>query len=94
MGTKHVLHIIYVKRLAERVDEKHGVICLVATFNQIYGHYNIKNGPFFVFCAGDSQKIFTVWANYFSASERSYLALAENVMNCWILSYHEQDDNP
>ena len=30
----------------------------------------------------------TVLAKYLSASERSYLALLENAMDYWILSYH------
>ena len=29
-----------------------------------------------------------VWRRYLRASERSYLALSENAMDCWILSYH------
>ena len=29
-----------------------------------------------------------VWRRYLRASERSYLALSENAMDCWILNYH------
>ena len=29
-----------------------------------------------------------VWRRYLRASERSYLALSENAMDCWILSYY------
>ena len=46
-----------------------------------------KNGSVFVFSAGDSKMSITVRAKYLWASERSYLALSENPMNCWILSY-------
>ena len=47
-----------------------------------------------VFSADDSKNSVTVWANYLSASERSYLALSENAMDYWVLSYHYQDVNP
>ena len=41
-----------------------------------------------------SQKSVTVWRKYLLASEKSYLALSENAMDCWILSYHKLDINP
>ena len=47
-----------------------------------------KKGSFFVFSADASKKSVTVWRKYLPASERSYLALSENAMDCWILSYH------
>ena len=34
------------------------------------------------------------WTKYSSNSERSCLALLENVMDYWVLSYHYQDVNP
>ena len=30
----------------------------------------------------------TVWTLYLFAFERSYLAVSENAMDCWTLSYH------
>ena len=42
----------------------------------------------FVFSADASKKLVPVWTKYLRASERSYLALSENAMNSWILSYH------
>ena len=36
----------------------------------------------------DSKKLVTVWAKYLSTSERFYLALSENAMDYWLLSYH------
>ena len=53
-----------------------------------YGHQNVKNGLFFEFSAAASKKSVTVWTKYLRASERSDLALSENAMDCWILSYH------
>ena len=40
----------------------------------------------FVFSADDNKKSVTVWANYLNKSERSYLAVLEDAMDCWILS--------
>ena len=53
-----------------------------------------KIGSFFVYSADDGKKSVRAWAKYSSASERSYLALSENTMDCLILSYHQQDINP
>ena len=47
-----------------------------------------KIAPFLIFFADASKKSVTVWRKYLSASERSYLVLSENAMDCWILSYH------
>ena len=46
---------------------------------------NVKYGSFFVFSADDCKKSVTIWTKYLRAS---YLALSENAMDCWILSYH------
>ena len=35
--------------------------------------------------------VVTVWAKYLSEFKGSYLALSENAMDYWILSYHKQD---
>ena len=43
---------------------------------------------FFVYSADDSKKLFRVRANYLRTSERSYLVLSENAMDCCILSYY------
>ena len=50
----------------------------------------VENDSFFVFCADDCEKSVTVWRKYLLASEKSYLALSENAMDCWILSYHSK----
>ena len=42
----------------------------------------------FVFSADASQKSVIVWTKYLRASERTYLALSENAMDYWILSYY------
>ena len=47
-----------------------------------------KKGSFFVFPTDASKKPVTGWRKYLLASERSYLALSENAMDSWILSYH------
>ena len=50
-----------------------------------YGHENVKGDSSFVFSADDSKVLVTVWAKYLGASERSYLVLSKNAMNCWTL---------
>ena len=62
---------------AQRVDEKNGVIC-------------VQYQQWLIFCisADDSKKSVTVWSKCLSVSERSYLALLENAMDYWVLSYH------
>ena len=42
----------------------------------------------FVFSPDDSKKPVTVLTKYLSACKRSLLALLENTMYCWVLSYH------
>ena len=56
----------------------------------------VKNGWIFLFSAYNSTKTVTVWAKYLSTSERphlsafekTYLALPENAMDYWVLSFH------
>ena len=48
-----------------------GTFVYLSHFSQGYGHWNVKNGSFYVFSVDDSKK--TVWIKYFSASERYYL---------------------
>ena len=52
------------------------------------GHWNVKNGLFFVFTVNGTRKSGTVWAKYSCSSERSYLTLLENAMYYWVLNYH------
>ena len=74
---------------AQRVDEKNWVICLVIMFAPgVTAIKMSKIAPFLIFFADASKKSVTVWRKYLSASERSYLALSEDAMDCWILSYH------
>ena len=47
-----------------------------------------KMGHFFLFSTDASKKSDTVWRKYLLASERSYLVLSENAVDCWVLSYH------
>ena len=46
-----------------------------------------KIAHFFVFSADASKKSVTVWTKYLRTSERSYLALSENAMDCLVLSH-------
>ena len=46
------------------------------------GHENVKSGSSFAFSADDSKASVTVWAKYLGESERSYLLLSENPMDC------------
>ena len=74
---------------AQRVDEENVVICLVIIFT--FGVLVIKMSKmaqFLYFLLMTAKKSVTVWAIYFSTFERSYLALLENAMDCWFLSYH------
>ena len=48
----------------------------------------LKNGSFFVFSADVSKKSATFWTKYLCTSEKPYLALLENTMDCCILSNH------
>ena len=48
---------------------------MVMVYSRSYGHSNVKSGPYFVFSANDGKELVTVWPNYLSVSERSYLAL-------------------
>ena len=58
---------------AQRVDEKNGVIFLVITFApRVMGIKMSRMAHFLCFSADDSKKLVTVWAEYFSAPERSY----------------------
>ena len=45
-----------------------------------YGHENVKSDSSFVFSPDDRKVI--VWGKYLGASERSYLVLSENAMDC------------
>ena len=67
-------------KYSSRVDDKNGS---QSRWFTSYGHYNVKNGSFFVISPDNSKNWLTV-----SASERSYLALLENAMYSWILRYH------
>ena len=71
-----------------QVDDQLPGLSIIGTL--VENGLNAKHGSFFVF-SNDSKKLVRVWTKYLSASERSYLAFA---MDCWILSYHEQDVKP
>ena len=59
--------------------------------SQSYGHWNVKNGSFFVFSADGSKKSVIVLANYLNASEWSYWVLSENGMIHRLWSYLSWD---
>ena len=77
---------------AQRVDgKKWGHFSSYHVCFPSYDNWNVKNGSFFVFSADASEQSVTVWTIYLFGSERSYrsyLALQENAMDSWILSYH------
>ena len=54
----------------------------------------IEMAHFLYFLLMTAKKSVMVWAKYFSASERSYLAVLENAVDYCFLSYHQQDVNP
>ena len=68
----------------QRVGERNGVTCLVIFTSGFVVIKMLK----MVFSADCSKMSVIVWAKYVSASKRSYLALSENAMDHWILSYH------
>ena len=52
-------------------------------YSRNYGHKNVKSGfSSFAFSVDNSKVSLTVWAKYLGASERSYLVLSENSMDC------------
>ena len=53
-------------------------VCLLCLLPS-YGHDKVKNDYIF---ADDSKVSVTVWAKYLGPSERSYLGLSENAMDC------------
>ena len=72
--------------------KKNGVSCLAIMITPGVMKIKVsKNSSFFVFSAYTTKKSVTVWTKYLRASERSYLALSENAIDCWIPSYHWQD---
>ena len=64
---------------AEKVDEKHGVICLVSMFpSEVMILKLSKKVHFLQFCADLSKKSKSIKAIYIYASERSRYVLSEN----------------
>ena len=71
---------------AKTVDEKLGHLSGYHIYSWNYGHKNVKSSSSsFVFSVDDSKMSRTVSAKYVGASERSYIVLSENSMDCWIL---------
>ena len=80
---------------AQGVDEKNGVVSLVVMFApRVMVIEMSKMAHFLHFLLMPAKKSNTIWRSYLRASERSYLALSENAMDCCILSYHKQDSSP
>ena len=72
----------------QRVDDKNGLIYLV-TFSPAFMVIKMSQiAHFLYFLLMTTKKPVTVWAKYLSASEKSHLAILENAMYCWVLSYH------
>ena len=69
---------------AQIVDEEDGVICLVIMFTPRFMVLEMSKMNFLLMPAKNRPH----YMKYLRASERSYLALSENAMDCWILSYH------
>ena len=76
------------KNRAQKVDKKLGSFVYFDVYPWSYGHQNVKSGLFFVSSTDDSKKSVTVWAKYFSAPQRFYMALLENAIHYWSLSYY------
>ena len=73
---------------AQTLDEKNGVICLVIMFTAKVMVIKMSKMAYFSHFLLMTAIIIHSLSNYLSASERSYLALSEYALNCWILSYH------
>ena len=73
---------------AQRKDEKNGVNCLIMFAPEVMVVKMSKMAHLSVFSADASKTSVGIWRKYLDASGRSYLALLENAMDCWILSYH------
>ena len=69
----------------QRVDEENGVICLVIMFTPRAMVIKMSKMLIFLyFLLMLAKKSVTVWTKDLHASERSYLALSENAIDCWI----------
>ena len=69
---------------AQIVDEENGFICLVIMFTPRVMVLEMSKMNFLLMPAKNRSQ----YMKYLRASERSYLALSKNAMDCWILSYH------
>ena len=73
----------------QRLEEKNWFICLVVMFAPgIMVIKMSKMAHFLYFLPITIKKSVSVWAKYLNKSERSHLALSENAMDYWVLSYH------
>ena len=69
---------------AQRKDEKNGVSCLIMFASEVMVVKMSKMAHLSVFSADASKTSVRIWRKYLDASGRSYLALLENAMDCWI----------
>ena len=66
--------------------QKWGHLSGYHAYSRSNDHENVKScSSSFVFFADDSKASLTVWAKCLGTSERFYVVLSENVMDCWIL---------
>ena len=74
---------------AAQIDGKNGVICLFIVFtSRVMVIKMSKIAHFMHFFLITSSKTITVWTHYLSLSEKFYLALLENAIDYYSLSYH------
>ena len=75
---------------AQRVDEKNDVICLVMYTSKIMVIRMSKMAHlmYFLLNAEKNRPSLGKWVRYLNASERSYLAILQNILDYGFLSYH------
>ena len=75
---------------AQRIDEKNDVICLVMYTSKIMVIRMSKMAHlmYFLLNAEKNRPSLGKWVRYLNASERSYLAILQNILDYGFLSYH------
>ena len=75
---------------AQRVDEKNDVICLVMYTSKVMviRMSKMTHLMYFLLNAEKNRPSLGKWVRYLNASERSYLAILQNILDYGFLSYH------